>query len=303
VNRIGLTYFRGGKAAPQGQRVRTTWPALLERLAVPKVVEEKSHAGGISLATYKGDYRLLANVERVFAVGLDLDHFDALPLKMTRRPGQIIPAPTWADVIARFDRVESFVHTTWSSTEESPRVRVFLRLDRGVTGDEYRRIYSYCADLVEGYGFLVDRAASDPSRFWFLPSIPPGGMYRYSIGRGRLIRADVALATVPAPVAPTAPPRPTTAPDADIEDRAAKYVEHCDPAISGSDGHKVTFSTCQKIVRGFGLDEATAYRVLVRWNERCSPPWSEKDLRRKIHEASERGTMAWGELRSRGRAA
>ncbi len=77
----------------------------------------------------------------------------------------------------------------------------------------------------------------------------------------------------------------------------------CDPAIAGQDGHKTTFLTCQRIVRGFGLDEETAYRLLCAWNARCDPPWSERELRRKIREAAERGTMTWGELRDREREA
>jgi hypothetical protein len=313
VNEIALTYWpgkvEGGRVVvpavkhPVGQRVRTTWPALLGRLSVSRVVEEKDRAPGLSLATFRDDRRALANVEKVYAVGLDLDHFDCLPIRMTRRPGQIIPAPTWEDVIARFERVDSFVHTTWSSTEETPRVRVFLRLDRGVTAAEYRRVYSYCADLVEGYGFLVDRAASDPSRFWFLPSVPPHGRYRYSVGRGRVIRADVALATVPeTATTPSPAPRPPATTTPDIEERAARYLERCEPAIAGQEGHKTTFLVCQKIVRGFGLDAETAFRLLTRWNATCSPPWSERDLRRKVREAEQRGTMAWGELRDRERA-
>lgn len=302
--RVVLTYFPGCRTAV-GQRVRTTWPALLERLIQPKTVADKYDAPGVSLATYRHSHRKLENVELVYAVGIDLDHFDALPIKMTRRPGQIIPAPTWDDVTARFDRVESFVHTTYSSTEECPRVRVFLRLDRPVTADEYRRVYAYCADLVEGYGFLVDRSASDPSRFWFLPSIPPGGVYRYSIGRGRLVRADVALATIPAGVAPTPTPRVSNLPD-DVDRivaRAEAYLRNCDPAIWGSDGSKVTLVTAMKIVRGFDLDEEIAFQLLWPWNLTCKPPWTERDLRRKIREANEKGKMVRGELRDRERAA
>lgn len=309
---VALTFFRS-LTDPIGRlrdgsigRVSTTWPALICRLSVPRVVKKKHEAPGFSLATYVSDRRSLANVERVYAVGLDLDHFDVLPLRMKRTPGLIVPAPKWEDAVARFEKTECFLHTTWSSSKETPRVRVFIRLDRPVTAEEYRRVYAFCADIAERNGFLVDRAASDPSRFWFLPSIPPRGTYRHAVCAGKVIKADIALETYPAAPAAQAPRPERSAPTSEIDktiERAEKYLETCDGAIQGQGGSNVTFIVCMKIARGFDLDDDTAYRLLARWNERCSPPWSERDLRRKIREAAQRGTMPIGELRDRERAA
>lgn len=277
-----LTYFRSLRDA-QGQRVSTTWPKLLARLTTARVVADKHDAPGLSLATFAGDRRALANVEFVYAVGLDLDE-----------------KVDWDRLLARFDAVDSFLHTTWSSTSDAPRARVFIRLSRPVDGDEYRRCYASVAAVAEAGGLVVDRKASDPSRFWFLPSIPPGGTFRYSVGDGKPINVDWALAKTPPAQPPSAPLQgPASARAGDVETRAARYLERCEPAIQGSGGDALTFVTCQRIVRGFDLDEDTAYRLLCDWNARCQPPWSAAALRRKVREALARGTIPIGSLRDR----
>jgi len=85
----------------------------------------------------------------------------------------------------------------------------------------------------------------------------------------------------------------------DVEARAAAYLARCEPAVSGSGGHRTTFVVAQRLVRGFALDEETAYRLLTEWNQRCSPPWSERELRRKVRQAAERGNLPEGSLRDR----
>lgn len=282
---ISATFFSSLVNA-HGQRFHTTWTALLGRLCVPRVVADKHHAPGLSFATYRGDRRSLANVETVHAVGLDLDK-----------------RLDWDVLAGLCDPFESFVHTTWTSTDEAPRARAFLLLSRPVTGDEYRRVYAACAEQCTIAGLEIDRAASDPSRFWFLPSIPPGGKFRYTIGRGKTIDVDGALARVPStPAAPAVPDRPSAPPAPDTEARAAAYLARCEPAVSGNGGHRVTFDVAQRLVRGFSLDEETAYRLLADWNQRCDPPWSERELRRKVQQAARHGRMAEGALADRRRA-
>lgn len=82
----------------------------------------------------------------------------------------------------------------------------------------------------------------------------------------------------------------------DIVERARKYVAAIDGAVSGQGGHAQTFRVAQALVRGFMLDPETAYQLLAEYNERCSPPWSEKELRHKIKSAEQRATMPEGAL-------
>ncbi len=297
-----LTYFRALRN-PVGQRVETTWPKLLDRLKANRVIARKEDTPGLSLASYIGNRRALANVEHVYAIGLDLDYLGVLSIRTKHEPGETVHVPTWGQLCLKFAEVDSFLHTTWSSRPDAVRARVYLLLSRPVTAAEYRRVYAACAGHVEEGGLVVDRQASDPSRFWYLPSTPPGGRIWYSVGTGKPIDVEGALRLVPEEPPPPAPaprpPRETTTSGADVEERAERYVDHCEPAISGQGGHAATFVLAQRVVLGFALDDAAALRVLLRWNQRCVPPWSERALVRKIREARERGNFPLGSLRDR----
>src|SRR5262249_43180886 len=88
-----------------------------------------------------------------------------------------------------------------------------------------------------------------------------------------------------------------------VEERVERYLDRCEPAISGQGGHTVTFKLAMKLVQGFALDEETAFRLILSWNARCQPPWSEYQLRRKLRQAAERGRMPDGALRDAPRRA
>ncbi|QOJ01029.1 MAG: DUF3987 domain-containing protein [Phycisphaeraceae bacterium] len=69
--------------------------------------------------------------------------------------------------------------------------------------------------------------------------------------------------------------------------RAEAYLDRIPPAISGSGGHSQTYAAATAIVHGFGLDAETAFGLLWdRYNPRCQPPWSEKELRHKVCDAA-----------------
>ena len=72
----------------------------------------------------------------------------------------------------------------------------------------------------------------------------------------------------------------------DVESRAVKYLEKCDPAISGQGGHNKTFGVACKIGPGFDLAPDVAFRLIRdHYNARCEPPWSDAELRHKIEDA------------------
>jgi hypothetical protein len=69
--------------------------------------------------------------------------------------------------------------------------------------------------------------------------------------------------------------------------RAAAYLDRIPPAISGSGGHSQTYTAATAMVHGFGLDPEAAFSLLWdRYNPRCEPPWSEKELRHKVSDAA-----------------
>jgi hypothetical protein len=82
----------------------------------------------------------------------------------------------------------------------------------------------------------------------------------------------------------TCGPGPST--DA-LERRAAAYLDAMAPAISGRGGHNAAYAAATAMVHGFGLDPEAAFRLLWdRYNPRCQPPWSEKELRHKVEDAA-----------------
>jgi len=89
--------------------------------------------------------------------------------------------------------------------------------------------------------------------------------------------------------------RAISVPNTPIMDRARAYLKKIPGAVSGQQGHTNTFVAALKVIRGFDLNDDEAYVVLSEWNETCSPPWTERELRHKIADAQkgsgERGNL------------
>lgn len=67
---------------------------------------------------------------------------------------------------------------------------------------------------------------------------------------------------------------------------ASKYAARCEPAVSRKGGHGKTLKVAIEIGPGFDLVPDEAFRILsAEFNPRCEPPWSERELRRKVDEA------------------
>lgn len=89
-------------------------------------------------------------------------------------------------------------------------------------------------------------------------------------------------APVETPHAPKIDFRSTSA----VVERARKYLLKIPPAISGQRGHDQTFHAACVLILGFGLSEQEALPILAEWNVGCQPPWSERELSRKLSEAA-----------------
>jgi hypothetical protein len=69
-------------------------------------------------------------------------------------------------------------------------------------------------------------------------------------------------------------------------ERAAAYLAKVPASISGHQGHKALFRAACVLVNGFALCESDAERILLgAFNQRCEPPWTEEEIRRKVAEA------------------
>jgi hypothetical protein len=78
--------------------------------------------------------------------------------------------------------------------------------------------------------------------------------------------------------------------------RARRFLQSVGPAVSGEHGDVRTFRVCCRVVRGFDLSDDEAMSVLGEWNARCAPPWSERDLLEKVHNARRYGHETIGGL-------
>ena len=88
---------------------------------------------------------------------------------------------------------------------------------------------------------------------------------------------------------------PDVPPHARLE-RASRYLDALPPAVAGQHGDLHTFCVCCRLVRGFALDDDDAMTLLRRWNARCVPPWSERELMDKIARARRYGREPFGGL-------
>jgi archaellum biogenesis ATPase FlaH len=83
---------------------------------------------------------------------------------------------------------------------------------------------------------------------------------------------------------PQAPQLDFRSDDAVVE-RARMYLTKLPPAISGQSGHNATFHAACVLVLGFQLSQADALGLMYEYNQRCQPPWTEKELFHKVTQA------------------
>jgi hypothetical protein len=71
--------------------------------------------------------------------------------------------------------------------------------------------------------------------------------------------------------------------------RARQWIRKVPGAISGQGGNKATFRVACHLVQRFGLSAAEAMPLFLEWNDTCQPPWSFRDLSRKLNDAKAGG--------------
>ena len=65
----------------------------------------------------------------------------------------------------------------------------------------------------------------------------------------------------------------------------------------GATRHNQTFNVTAHVMIGFDLDPDTAYSLIANdYNPRCSPPWTEHELKHKIKSVAEKCTRPRGYL-------
>lgn len=241
------------------------WLNLLAEEPSDRYTGQMEHSGW-SPVLYDPPRRELANVRSVFALVLDHDHgaeFERLAELWTGSSG--------------------VVYTTKSHADGAPRYRVVLALARPVTAEEYAKIWEWGAARSQAAQCPADKQCKDASRFWYDPTLPPGG-WRAQRLTGAAVDPDaiLALAAASTPrlrvVAPRSPPLTP-----DRTRRAAAYLRKIPGAVAGASGHTATFNAVAHTMIGFDLDASDTLRLITTdYNPRCDPPWSERELEHKI---------------------
>ena len=271
-----------------GQGEAVEWSDLLTWFRFPHIVPNKDEREIWAPASFKDGYRKKDNVESIHALGLD---FDALPAN-----GLTLLEEEFGEDLA-------IIHTTWSHGFEKPvAARVLVALSRPVSVSEYESITRYLATTTynKPEALLLDTQALDGSRGWAWPSIrAEGAPYVFRSITGKPVDVEALLCEARklddykrAEQAKENERRERERQarrgkggSLDMVERCRRYVATIDPAIEGAKGHDQTWRAAHAIVQRFELDGPEGWDILVEYNQRCQPPWSEKELRHKFEDA------------------
>lgn len=157
--------------APEGPLARVSWPALAEALG--SAHEPATGPVGAPVATPKAEVplwgphalrphgrRRTSDVETIHALALDLDG----------------PTPeTFDRVVSRLGALglSYVVHSTWSHTPSTPKLRIVVPLATGVTGAAWEAWWHAAVAWLDAAD-VADQACKDPARIYHLPCHPGG---------------------------------------------------------------------------------------------------------------------------------
>lgn len=296
MSEITVTLWPNVNDADGSAWTTNSWENIFKRLESPIPYRgEKDHPGW-SAGRFEPCHRNKQNVRQMFAVVFDYDNKITETIggkKVSRR----VDHPVTMDAICEaWGDAFGLVHTSRSHRPEWPRFRVVLVLSRPVSAFEYAELW---ARLEERAGH-VDVQTKDCSRLWYLPAKVDGGEFLSKRLSGVPLNVDGILARPVAQKRVSEPYKPSTGQHHDpsaVEKRALAYLKTIDGAVSGSGGHTQTLRAAVSLARGFDLDEETTFQILwSEYNQRCSPPWSERELWHKAKQARHKSTRPFGYL-------
>jgi hypothetical protein len=162
MSNVGVAFYRTIKTPEPLLATMISWERLIEKLSTAWVDKEypeidgKSQAPLWSPVKLKVAQRLNKNVQYVFALVLDFDNTEGVPpsIEMTRE---------------LFGQWRGFAYTTKSHTEESPRSRIAIMLDHGLTPKEFLKVWKWAKGLAESAGLLIDEKCKDACRAYYVP--------------------------------------------------------------------------------------------------------------------------------------
>jgi P4 family phage/plasmid primase-like protien len=70
-----------------------------------------------------------------------------------------------------------------------------------------------------------------------------------------------------------------------LDKRISAYMAQIPGAVSGHDGHGQAFNAACALINGWGLGIDQAMPYMQAYNQRCEPPWTDKELAHKLADA------------------
>lgn len=280
---LHATWFRHVRQPRAGLRVTFERAELIHTLrTAPPMRCAKADLPVLCFATFRDDARSNSGVSACHALALDVDTPTATPRE------------TCIAIAHELGGVEVFAYSTASSMPRAFKLRVIVPYSEPVSGDEHRAAFSLASRVLVCAGVEVDRVCSDPARAFFTWCVPASGVYfsqhLSGVSWPAKLAAQAELEHVARERARAAARRPalrSTRGGGDVVERARRYLATIPGAVAGQHGHDATFGAALKLVRGFGCDVDQAFELLASdFNTRCVPPWSARDLRRKVEQAS-----------------
>lgn len=278
-----FTWFRRRELSKHGVLVTLDTDELRFAIGDPGPHGNKDTLPLIVPASFRSGHRTDEDVQEVSLLGLDLD--DPTP-----DPGETI-----ATVRSALGEVEVYAYSTFSSEAERFKLRAFVPYDEPASGDDHRASWVVAARMLSAAGIEIDPKCKNESRGYYVWAVPPSGVYWHAHVPGEPWPVSLAAATERKRAEEEHARRAREAKrvvvrtGADVFVRARAYLAKCEPAIQGSDGSTTTLVIAAKLIHGFGLSTSDALALLRSdYNPICHPPWSDRELERKVQQAADR---------------
>ena len=141
----------------------------------------KAANGWFSGAQCEGRWRNRKNVLPRNNVTLDLDYIDSETYESLKSGTTLL------------GKYEFLYCTTRRHTEDQPRVRIILPVDRDVSPEEYGPLVRIIAFYFEGKRTpmeMVDKVSARPAQMMFSPTVSQDGVYESGWNKGNILRPD-----------------------------------------------------------------------------------------------------------------
>lgn len=177
--------------------------------------------------------------------------------------------------------------------------RFIFRFNRVVEPDEWPKVWRALNELCGG---LADQACKNPSRIYFYPSCPPEAedVAMCQEFDGDVLDVDELIDAAPKPekkdldVFPELPAELLKKVDVSVRLQLAQEFMHQYPiAISGEGGDIRTFRAAA-VGCDYGLKAEEFWPILLEWNQRCRPAWTEDELQTKLKNAYKYHSLPFG---------